>query len=77
MNPGNLSDGTLNLLTVSLVDQSVSRYVARTLTTKILEVIGYIKAFLVSLLEWINCGTDTGSSLDNSKDNSTEEEDQV
>ena len=33
---------------------------------------------LVSILEWINCGTDTAeTSPDNSMDNSTEEEDQV
>ena len=38
----------------------------------------YTNTILVSILQWINCGTDTAeTSPDNSMDNSTEEEDQV
>ena len=38
----------------------------------------HFNTILVSILEWINCGTDTAeTSPDNSMDNSTEEEDQV
>ena len=66
MNPGSPKDGFLNLKMVSLTDKPVPRYVA------------YTNTILVSILEWINCGTDTAeTSPDNSMDNSTEEEDQV